>query len=68
VEALRAWRLGEARRLRVPAFHILHERTLMAIAAANPGNEAALLGIHGMGPTRVQKYGQAILRALGRGE
>ncbi|HEX4954593.1 MAG TPA: RecQ family ATP-dependent DNA helicase [Thermoanaerobaculia bacterium] len=61
VEALRAWRLAESRRLAVPAFHVLHERTLLAIAAAAPRTEAALLAVPGMGPAKVQRWGAEIL-------
>ena len=36
VAALRAWRLDEARRRAVPAFVVLHDRALEAIAASRP--------------------------------
>jgi DNA topoisomerase-3 len=62
VEALRSWRLAEARRRRCPAFRILTDRALMGIAAAIPRDEEGLLDIHGMGPTLVRKYGAEILR------
>ncbi len=65
VERLKAWRLAEARRRKVPAFHILHDRTLLAIAAARPANEAALLAVPGMGPMRVGSYGSEIVRIVG---
>ncbi|MFN7960184.1 MAG: ATP-dependent DNA helicase RecQ [Thermoanaerobaculia bacterium] len=61
VEALRAWRLAEARRLKVPAYHILTDRTLVAIAAVRPTTEAQLLAVSGMGPTRVKRFGEEIL-------
>jgi DNA topoisomerase-3 len=58
---LKKWRLSEARREGVPAFRILHDRTLVAIAAARPRDEAALLGVPGMGPALLKRYGQKIL-------
>ncbi len=64
VEALRAWRLGAARQSKVPAFVILHDSTLRALAAARPRDEAALLAVAGMGPTRVRQHGEDILRVL----
>jgi|CXWL01.1.fsa_nt_gi DNA topoisomerase-3 len=64
VAALKEWRLAEARRRRVPAFHILSNRTLVAIAAARPRNEDDLLAIHGLGPTMVRKLGEEILRLV----
>jgi DNA topoisomerase-3 len=61
VEALRAWRLEKARVRRVPAFRILSDRTLLAIAAEIPRDEETLLAVHGMGPTLMRKYGKEIL-------
>jgi DNA topoisomerase-3 len=62
--ALRAWRSGEAKRRRVPAFHILTDRVLLAVAAECPRDEAGLLAISGIGPTIVRKYGDVLLRLL----
>jgi DNA topoisomerase-3 len=67
VEALRAWRRGEAQRRKVPAFRILTDRTLTALAAARPADEAELLGIAGIGPTIVKKYGRELLELLRTG-
>ncbi|HYO51626.1 HRDC domain-containing protein, partial [Archangium sp.] len=66
VEALRAWRLAEARRRRVPAFRILTDRVLGAIATARPRDGAALQRIHGVGPKLAERYGEAILALVGR--
>ena len=49
VPALKAWRLAEARRQGVPAFRILTDRTLVALARARPANEADLLGSRRVG-------------------
>jgi DNA topoisomerase-3 len=61
VEALRTWRLGEARRRRVPAFRIFGDRTMDAIAAARPRTEEELLGISGVGPKLVERFGTRLL-------
>ena len=61
VEALRQWRLGEARRKRIPAFRILTNRVLAAIAAEQPSSEQGLLEIHGVGAALIKKYGKAII-------
>jgi ribonuclease D len=66
VAALEEWRLEEARHREVPAFHILHNRTLVAIAAAHPRDQDGLLAVRGMGPGLVGKYGKAILKVLAR--
>ena len=64
VAALKAWRQGEAKRRRVPAFRIFSDRTLLALAAAQPQDEAALLEVRGMGPTLVRKFGGPLLELL----
>jgi DNA topoisomerase III len=64
--ALRAWRLGEAKKRRVPAFRILTDRTLQGIASAAPRTEGELLGVAGMGPSLMQKYGRALLAIVAR--
>ncbi|WXH29120.1 DNA topoisomerase 3 [Myxococcus stipitatus] len=66
VEALKAWRLAEARKRKVPAFRILTDRVLGAIAAARPENGAALMSIHGVGPALTERYGSQILSLIAR--
>ena len=61
VAQLREWRAGEAKRLRVPAYVILHDRTLNAVAQARPGNPRQLKEIEGIGEAKVEKFGAAIL-------
>jgi len=58
---IREWRAAEAKRLRVPAYVVLHDRTVAALAQARPGNPKELLAIGGMGPAKVEKFGEAIL-------
>ncbi len=58
---LREWRIVEAKRLGVPAYVVLHDRTLNAIALARPALPAQLLAIDGIGPAKVEKFGAAIL-------
>jgi superfamily II DNA helicase RecQ len=63
-EALRAWRLTEARRLGVPAFRIFTDQALRAIAETHPASAAELLAIPGIGIRTVEKYGRHIYRIL----
>jgi RecQ family ATP-dependent DNA helicase len=58
---LREWRAAEAKRLRVPAYVVLHDRTLTAIAHARPANQRQLQEISGMGPAKAERFGEAIL-------
>jgi RecQ family ATP-dependent DNA helicase len=59
---IREWRAGEAKRLKVPAYVVMHDRTLSAVAHARPRNPKELLGIDGMGPAKVERFGEEILR------
>lgn len=63
-DALKAWRREEAQLSEVPAFTICSNRTLKAIAMSRPDSLAALEQIHGMGPAKIEAYGDAILQAL----
>ncbi|WP_224363515.1 DNA topoisomerase 3 [Hyalangium versicolor] len=66
VEALKAWRLAEARRRRIPAFRILTDRVLGAIAAVRPVDNEALMSIQGVGPKLIERYGSQLLALVGR--
>jgi superfamily II DNA helicase RecQ len=61
-EALRTWRLLEARRRGVPAFRIFSDQTLRAIAQRRPTKAAELLAIPRIGIRAVDKYGRQIYR------
>jgi len=61
-ETLRQWRKQEAKRRGVPAFRILTNATLEAIAATRPRDGAALLRIAGIGPKIAATYGEVLLK------
>ena len=63
-KALRAWRLGEARRRRIPAFRILTDKSLRAITVTHPETAGELLEIPGIGLGAVEKYGASIYRIV----
>ncbi len=58
---LREWRTAEAKRLGVPPFMVLHDSTVNALATARPRNPGELLGVEGMGPSKVGRFGEAII-------
>jgi superfamily II DNA helicase RecQ len=62
---LKEWRSAEAKRLGVPTFLVLHDRTLTALAQARPGSLKAMLAVDGIGPGKVEKHGAAILEICG---
>jgi DNA topoisomerase III len=64
-EALRKWRMEEARRRGVPAFRIFNDKALQAIAARRPSSAAELLAIPGIKLATVEKHGAQIYRILG---
>ncbi|OGN42115.1 MAG: ATP-dependent DNA helicase RecQ [Caulobacterales bacterium RIFCSPHIGHO2_01_FULL_70_19] len=63
-EALRAWRRERAAEQRVPPYVIFQDRTLLEIAMAEPGTLDALGHIPGVGQTKLDRYGKAVLAAL----
>jgi ATP-dependent DNA helicase RecQ len=63
-EILRAERTRLAREQRVPAYVIFHDATLAAIATARPGTLSELGEIPGMGKTKIERYGAAVLAAV----
>ena len=63
-ERLRAWRTSVAKELGMPPYVIFHDATLRLIAASPPSTLTELAGVNGVGATKLDKYGQAILDVL----
>jgi ATP-dependent DNA helicase RecQ len=63
-EKLRAHRAQMARARGVPAYVVALDRTLIEMAARSPRSRAELLELYGMGPARVEAYGDGFLDAL----
>jgi ATP-dependent DNA helicase RecQ len=63
-ERLRSTRLDIARAKGVPAYVICHDRTLLEIAAYKPTSIEALADIFGMGPARIENYGEPFLETV----
>ena len=61
-EKLRTWRLDEAKNLGVRAFHILGNKTMRAVAVRGPRTLDELLAVSGIGPSKAEKFGEAICR------
>lgn len=66
MDALKAWRREEASRRNLPPYVILHDKTIAALSAAKPRSADALLEVNGLGPAKVEKYGDAILAVIGQ--
>jgi len=63
-EALRAWRTTTARADGVPAYVVLNDKELVGIAEAGPSTLAELGRCRGMGPIRLERWGDEILAVL----
>jgi ATP-dependent DNA helicase RecQ len=63
-EALRAWRLEEARSHEVPPYVVFHDTVLRAIAAQQPRTLEALDEIKGIGPAKLERYGETLIRLV----
>ncbi|GAB4099863.1 ATP-dependent DNA helicase UvrD2 [Sinomonas halotolerans] len=63
-EALRAWRLEQAREADVPAFVVFTDATLTAIAEARPSSLGELSQVAGVGKAKLDRYGEAVLELL----
>ncbi len=63
-EALRAWRKAQAAAQGVPPYVIMHDRTLLEIAARRPKSEADLAACNGVGQGKLERYGAAVLAVV----
>jgi ATP-dependent DNA helicase RecQ len=63
-EALRKVRSRLANEAGLPAFCVLHDKTLRELARTAPTNTIALLQVSGIGPEKASKFGSAFLSAI----
>jgi ATP-dependent DNA helicase RecQ len=63
-DALRAWRLQEARRQELPPYVIFHDSTLIEVARRRPVSLAALGQIPGIGRSKLERYGSAVMEIV----
>ncbi|TCJ18585.1 DNA helicase RecQ [Parasulfuritortus cantonensis] len=63
-EALRGWRSQKAREQGVPAYVILHDRTLRLLASLQPGDQDGLAGISGLGDAKLARYGDELIGVI----
>jgi ATP-dependent DNA helicase RecQ len=60
-ERLRAWRAREAKTQAIPPYVIFHDSVLRDIAATRPADAEALARIKGVGASKLDRYGAAVL-------
>jgi DNA helicase-2/ATP-dependent DNA helicase PcrA len=63
-DLLRRWRRERAQAEGIPAFVVFHDRTLAEIARLRPGSAGELAEVTGVGPAKLERYGEEVLRAL----
>lgn len=61
---LKALRKELADRQRVPAYIVFSDKVLMEMAMRRPGTPSELLDVSGVGPAKLDKYGEAFLEVL----
>ena len=62
IKILREWRQKKAQG--VPAYQIFSNRTMEALATEKPSTHEELLEIHGIGPTKLEEFGDELLLLL----
>jgi len=63
-ETLKEWRLETARAEEKPAYVIFHNSTLAEIVRRAPRTREELAAVPGVGPAKLERYGDAVLAAL----
>jgi DNA helicase II / ATP-dependent DNA helicase PcrA len=63
-ERLRAWRRERARTDEVPPYVVFNDRTLAALAERRPRSRGELLAVDGIGPAKLDRYGDDLLVLL----
>ncbi|MBL8775846.1 MAG: ATP-dependent DNA helicase UvrD2 [Acidimicrobiales bacterium] len=63
-EALRQWRKARSTADGVPAFVVFADRTLDDLVARRPTTFPELLACHGIGPAKVENYGDELLAVI----
>ncbi|ORV34870.1 ATP-dependent DNA helicase UvrD2 [Mycolicibacterium confluentis] len=61
---LKEWRLRTAQELKVPAFVVFSDNTLIAIAETRPADNAALTSISGIGARKLEQFGADVLELV----
>ena len=62
--ALKQWRLSVAREAGQPPFMVFTDATLLSVVEAMPASENELLDISGIGPSKLEQYGDDVLDVL----
>ncbi|WP_328845709.1 ATP-dependent DNA helicase UvrD2 [Mycolicibacterium septicum] len=61
---LKEWRLRVSKEMKVPAYVVFTDNTLIAIAESMPADEAALVALPGIGARKLEQYGPDVLELV----
>jgi ribonuclease D len=64
VAELKKWRFAKATELNVPAYMICPDRTLEHLSMERPSTLESLESIHGLGSSKIARFGEELLAAL----
>ena len=64
LDLLKKWRSKTAKTQSVPAFVIMHDKTLKQIATLKPDTKNDLLAVDGIGKAKLEKYGDAVMKIV----
>ncbi|VDG75692.1 ATP-dependent DNA helicase [Actinobaculum suis] len=67
-EALVQWRADMAQAIDKPAYTVFHDTTLRALAISKPASMEELGKIRGIGPAKLARWGEELLRVLSTGQ
>ncbi len=67
LDSLRTLRTSIAKRESVPAYVVFADRTLREMARARPVTAGALADVYGVGPAKMERYGEEFLDAIREG-
>ena len=66
-DRLREWRRDRSTSDGVPAYVVFNDRTLDELVEAAPTDVRALKRIHGIGPSKIERYGTELIDIIARG-
>jgi len=61
---LREWRSAVARTEGIAAYMVFHDKTLSELASRKPADRSQLEAVPGIGPSKLDRYGEALLQIL----
>jgi len=66
-DMLKGWRRINSEKESVPAYCVLNDRTLKELAIKMPENLSELESVNGIGPSKIEKYGEDLLEIVNYG-